>query len=563
MARNPRKGLVSAICEGRAIWLGRRAFAAAQIGDLGRCEKLNRKALAILEGAFGDVFVTAHYVNNLAGILAAQERYPEAEPLWRRAIAIYEKEELGPDQPHMLGMLRGLADALLAQGVGDSSSATSRHKCAEAEALYRRLLDTHPASAADPRSLSSTEASPASEHANEVRTLNGLAEALWVQGKVAEAELSYQRAVEILEAVSGSDDLDLATTLSNLASLYVAQGKYADAEPLLRRALEILEAAWGPDPQRGEPGHEEVAMTSEKLRSVLDQLGAKGLPHAKTDWRHAVRAAGGRIESIQRLVNPASGRSLGNGTGGTMSDEVLEEVENYYYRSGSPEKAVAALEHYVTSETLLESANPAQSNPALYLFSRISELNPGLIRKYEALFDKASGKGKVLLIWLLELAGDGQTRVFLDSQLDEFGTARHLEAKQALEGGHPFKSNPFNRYVRDGMDLDLLWCEFILTGNQEAVVRIVGVLDWPDLTRERLGDWLRSREVIPIPYWSRARRKRVVKRLRDGAQIVCDVDRQEITTAEDLDCRCMMEELAMSRERLEQVTRALPFQLSP
>ena len=279
---NPlRKGWFSeirdAICELRAVRLGRRAAAAAQIGDLGGCEKLNRKALAILEGAFGDLVVTAHYVNNLAGVLAAQERYPEAEPLWRRAIAICEKKELGPDQPYMLWMLRSLADALLEQGVGDSSSETSRHKCAEAEALYKRVLETHPASATDPRMLSSTEASPASEHANEeVLTLNGLAKALWIQGKVAEAELSYQRAVEILEAVSGSDDPDLATTLSNLASLYVAQDKYADAEPLTRRALEILEAAWGPDPQRGEPGHEEVAMTSENLRWVLDQLGAKG-----------------------------------------------------------------------------------------------------------------------------------------------------------------------------------------------------------------------------------------------------------------------------------------------
>ena len=246
-----------------------------------------------------------------------------------------------------------------------------------------------------------------------------------------------------------------------------------------------------------------------------------------------------------------------------MSDEEFDEVQNYYYQYGSPEMAVEALKHYLTSDELLESSNPPESNPGLYLFSRIAELNPGLIREYEALFDKASGKGKTLLIWLLELAGDGQTRVFLDSQPDEFGTARCLEAREALQAGHPFKSNPFNRHIRNGMYLDLLWGEFILTGNQEAVVRIVGVLDWPDRTRERLGDWLGSRGLIPIPYWSLSRRKRIVKRLRDTAHIVCDVDRQEILTDEDLDCLCMMEELAVSRERLEQVTRALPFQLSP
>ena len=47
-----------------------------------------------------------------------------------------------------------------------------------------------------------------------------------------------------------------------------------------------------------------------------------------------------------------------------MSDKEFKDVGSYYYRSGSAEKAVAALARYVTSETLLESAPPVQFNPA-------------------------------------------------------------------------------------------------------------------------------------------------------------------------------------------------------
>jgi len=39
----------------------------------------------------------------------------------------------------------------------------------------------------------------------------------------------------------------VATSLNNLAGLYAEQGKYAESEPLYKRALEIREKALGPD----------------------------------------------------------------------------------------------------------------------------------------------------------------------------------------------------------------------------------------------------------------------------------------------------------------------------
>ena len=42
----------------------------------------------------------------------------------------------------------------------------------------------------------------------------------------------------------------MAASLNNLAELYDAQGKYAEAEPLYKRALVIVEKALEPDHPR-------------------------------------------------------------------------------------------------------------------------------------------------------------------------------------------------------------------------------------------------------------------------------------------------------------------------
>ncbi len=75
--------------------------------------------------------------------------------------------------------------------------------------------------------------------------LNNLAAPYQAQGKYAEAEPLYQRALEIREKALGKGHPDVAQSLNNLASLYQAQGKYAEAEPLYQRALAIIEKAMG------------------------------------------------------------------------------------------------------------------------------------------------------------------------------------------------------------------------------------------------------------------------------------------------------------------------------
>jgi tetratricopeptide (TPR) repeat protein len=48
-------------------------------------------------------------LNNLAELYRAQGKYSEAEPLYKRALVIWEKV-LGPDHPHIATVLENMAE---------------------------------------------------------------------------------------------------------------------------------------------------------------------------------------------------------------------------------------------------------------------------------------------------------------------------------------------------------------------------------------------------------------------------------------------------------------------
>ena len=66
---------------------------------------------------------------------------------------------------------------------------------------------------------------------------NNLALLYSEQGKYAEAEPLYKRALEIGKKTFGPDHPDVATSLNRLAILFVDQGEYAEVEPLYEQAL--------------------------------------------------------------------------------------------------------------------------------------------------------------------------------------------------------------------------------------------------------------------------------------------------------------------------------------
>ncbi len=81
-------------------------------GKYPEAEPLFEKALAIAEKALGPEHPdVATGLNNLAELYRAQGRYTEAEPLYKRSLAIKEKA-LGPEHPHVATTLENYAALL-------------------------------------------------------------------------------------------------------------------------------------------------------------------------------------------------------------------------------------------------------------------------------------------------------------------------------------------------------------------------------------------------------------------------------------------------------------------
>jgi tetratricopeptide (TPR) repeat protein len=92
------------------------------------------------------------------------------------------------------------------------------------------------------------------------------------QGKYAEAEPLFERALAISEAQLGDTHPHTATSLNNLALLYSKQGKYTEAEPLFERALAICEVQLGPD----HPTTKTVRQNYLLLQKKIDEKENKG-----------------------------------------------------------------------------------------------------------------------------------------------------------------------------------------------------------------------------------------------------------------------------------------------
>ena len=175
------------------------------------------------EGARPGAPGCSHRLNNLAVLYQAQGRYAEAEPLCKRALAINEKV-LGPEHPDVATSLNILAVLYWAQG-----------RYAEAEPLYKRAL------AINEKALGPEH--PDCRHRSQQPrgALRGARPLCRGRASVTSAPSPSARRRSVPEHP------DVVIRLNNLAVIYQMQGRYAEAEPLYKRALAINEKALGPE----------------------------------------------------------------------------------------------------------------------------------------------------------------------------------------------------------------------------------------------------------------------------------------------------------------------------
>jgi len=174
--------------------------------------------------------IVSRDLNNVAVLLKDMNRFAEAEPLIRRALAI-DEQNFGPDDFRLATRLGNLAAVLEATGRFD-----------EAESLLRRALAIG-------------EARCSREHPAIVLYLNNLDTLLMSTGRWKEGESFLRRALAIDENAYGPDHPSVAAglinlavllgpyhpsvarDLNNIATLYRHTDRFVEAEDLMRRAL--------------------------------------------------------------------------------------------------------------------------------------------------------------------------------------------------------------------------------------------------------------------------------------------------------------------------------------
>ncbi|MBY0525914.1 MAG: tetratricopeptide repeat protein [Gemmataceae bacterium] len=194
-----------------------------------------QKALQIFAKSPADSFAARGY-NTLGLLYQDQQRYADAEKLYKAALAIEEatqaKESLARSQ-----VLMNLGRLYVVQRKLETAEPLLRL----AVAIQRKALENTPV----------------------VRTqaLDELAACLRGRGDFAEAERLLKESVAIRQTAQGKEHLDLAPTLAQLASLYEARRRFADAEATLRQVLAIREKGQGTE-------HLDVATTCHSLARV-------------------------------------------------------------------------------------------------------------------------------------------------------------------------------------------------------------------------------------------------------------------------------------------------------
>ena len=166
------------------------------------------RRLARAEKAFGTTSEKLlPSLNDLADCYRHQNKFADAVPLLKRALAIRENVLEPPNDPRVGYCLLDLAECYKHLG-----------KYAEAELLTKRALAIIEKVLPDSTKVATC--------------LSDLAECYSRQGKYADAEPMFRRSLELLEQSLGPNETLTADTLNRLAECYRRQGKYSDAERL-------------------------------------------------------------------------------------------------------------------------------------------------------------------------------------------------------------------------------------------------------------------------------------------------------------------------------------------
>ncbi len=160
-----------------------------------------------------------------------------------------------------------------------------------------------------------------------------------------------------------------------------------------------------------------------------------------------------------------------------------------YYKDPRPDLVPDILNELLNSEVFTSGdieENDSHYTSA-YAFARMAQLEPSLLSEYLQIFENASDKGREFLLSVFKLCGDARVKQKLLEKSDNavFAGIR-TDLLKTVEGPFPVDFDPLTRKVEHPTDLDLLWTEFFISGNELAINKIIDTLDFPEILRPRI-----------------------------------------------------------------------------
>jgi Flp pilus assembly protein TadD len=155
-------------------------------------------------------------------------------------------------------------------------------------------------------------------------SLEGLAEALWHQGKLEEAEQLCNYVLHLFKVTRGPSHPDYGVVSNNLAMLYHFQGKFTQAETCYQRALEVLGKALG-------PGYPHVIAIANNYSDLLRATGRESEAEKvkRANLLASDLAKSGTFKSFEDdRSQPQSRAQPGSGQPGLRFDDANREAQS-------------------------------------------------------------------------------------------------------------------------------------------------------------------------------------------------------------------------------------------
>lgn len=217
------------------------------------------------------------------------------------------------------------------------------------------------------------------------------------QGRLSDAERSYNDAVTIWARLPEDDKLGLVTILNNLSHLYVQNGRFAEAEPVLKRTAAALA---GHEPALtfqqvrtfelmflvaiAQRRSKEATVLARRLVSLSERAYPPSHPEIAMAWNNlglAALASGRPAQAIEPLSRAVELAQAGLGQGDIGTAIVIANLGQAYTRTNQLDMAESLL---TTAVRLAEAVGDPDAAGTAKVLASYAELLRKRKRKPEA-----------------------------------------------------------------------------------------------------------------------------------------------------------------------------------